>query len=384
MGFWRSSDKKDHLDHRIIFRDWSHLRSPEDLEDPVLGTLAGLLLTFGEHAFDTENVKASAVKTACEQWIRHLLENEPSPPGSETNGTQGVQWKGLSRYFRIQRREEQAFVEESMSGFRTLVWDFLREMTQSIARDKDSNDGIRQHLGSLEHSVRSGSVADLRREVLEAVRSIRQDIVERERHQEAQVRQLGGRLRKMRAELVEVRNRMALDPLTQVHNRQAFDEQIERIVQFSQLSGSSACLYVVDADEFKQVNDALGHQAGDVAIKTLANCCVRCFPREADFIARYGGDEFAVIVEEAPLKICEMMAGRLIQTAREAQVEWRGEQIPISVSVGVAVLAADESAEHWFDRADQALRRAKASGKGQLVVDGDTSEEPAQSRAEAL
>ncbi len=383
MGLWRSSDKKDRLDHRIIFRDWSRLHSPEDLEDPVLGSLACLLLTFGEYAFDTENVKAPAVKEACEQWIRHLLEGEPPPQGSGSNDVQSTQWKSLSRYFRIQRREEQEFVEKSMSGFRTLVWDFLREMTKSFACDQDSNNGIRQHLGSLEHSVKSDSVADLHRQVLEAVRCIREDITLRERRQEEQMRQLGGRLRKMRAELVEVRSRMALDPLTQVHNRQAFDEQIERIVQFSQLSGSSACLYVVDADEFKQVNDALGHQAGDVAIKALANCCIRCFPREADFIARYGGDEFAIIVEEASLKVCEMMARRLVQAAHEARVEWGGQPIPISASVGVAVMEPGETAELWFGRADRALRQAKASGKGQFSVEGGAPQETTQPSTEA-
>ncbi len=383
MRFWRSSDKKGSLDHRIIFRDWSGLRSPEDLEDPMLGSLACLLLTFGEYAFDTENVKASDVKETCEDWIRHLLEQEPPPPGAVTNGSQGPQWKGLSHYFRIQRREEQAFVQESLSGFRNLVWDFLREMSQSVSRDKDSNRDIREQLGSLEFSVKSESVAELRRRVREAVRSIQQNIVERERCQEEQMRQLGGRLRKMRAELVEVRSRMTMDPLTQVHNRQAFDDQIERIVQFSQLSGSSACLYIVDADEFKRINDAFGHQAGDLAIKALADCCVRCFPRDADFIARYGGDEFGILVEEAPLKVCEMMAGRLIETARETAVDWKGEPIHFSASVGVALLRPSESAEQWFGRADRALRCAKSIGKGQSIVDDGIPQESPESKAAA-
>lgn len=386
MGFWRSTDKKDRLDHRIIFRDWSHLRSPEEFGDPTLGALVCMLMTFGEFAFDTEHVKATEVKAACEEWVRHLLEQEPPPTGFSRNGTPGPQWKGLSRYFDVQRREEQTFVQESLSGFRKLVWDFLSEMSRSVDSDRHSNRGIREHLGSLELSVKSETVAELRQRVVEAVRSIHSNIVERERRQEEQMRQLGGRLRKMRAELMEVRNRMALDALTQVQNRQAFDEQIERVVQFAHVSGSSACLYIVDADEFKQINDEFGHQAGDLAIRTLANCCVRCFPREADFIARYGGDEFAIIVEEAPLKVCEMMAGRLIETARETSLRWKGERISLSVSVGVAVLAPGETAEKWFERADQALRLAKSSGKGQLIVDGGVTEisAPSDPHAQAV
>ncbi|MFZ0430745.1 MAG: diguanylate cyclase [Acidobacteriota bacterium] len=384
MGFWRSSDKKGVLDHRIIFRDWSQLRSPEDFEDPLLGSLACLLMTFGEFAFDTENVKAADVKAACDGWIRHLLEHEPAPPGTVADGNPETQWKGLNRYFKVQRREEQDFVLQSLAGFRNLVWDFLREMSQSVDQDKDSNEGIREHLGSLEQSVKSESVAELRRRVLETARSIRENIVQRERRQEEQMRQLGGRLRKMRAELVEVRNRMALDPLTKVHNRQAFDEQIERMVQFSRFSGSSACLYVVDADDFKSINDEAGHQAGDCAIKGLADCCIRCFPREADFIARYGGDEFAIIVEEAPLSVCEVMANRLVQTARETRLEWKGEPIQLSASVGVALLAPGDDTETWFGRADHALRRAKSMGKGQIVVDSEApGESPEATAAEA-
>jgi len=365
--FWGSDKRKEAFETRVIFRDWSRLKTPDEFDDPLLGSLILILRNFGRYSFDTEEVREKDVRQLTEEWISHLATGDPAP-GSNDNGSGLTQWNALCSFYEQHRKGEQAYVVSTLKGFRSLVWDFIQEITHSINDDRSSNTGIRDDLHSLEKSVETGNLDEVRRRVLGTVRSIRHSIAEREKKQVEQMMELGRKLREMRSELIDVRNKMATDPLTGVFNRHSLDEQLSRIVQFSTFSGTRPCMFVLDLDDFKQVNDQYGHQAGDAALKLVARSCVRSFPRDADYIARFGGDEFVIIVEECPSKVCEMMGGRLIEMIKSSHLSWKDEWIELSASVGVSIFEPSDTPESWFNRGDSALLEAKKKGKNNLLM----------------
>jgi diguanylate cyclase (GGDEF)-like protein len=125
---------------------------------------------------------------------------------------------------------------------------------------------------------------------------------------------------------------------------------------------------MIDVDEFKRVNDGFGHPAGDAVIKAVADCLVRTFPRRTDLVARYGGDEFAVILREAGLKEARVLAERLVTAVRALRVIYDGREIRVSVSVGVAECVPGEMPDLWVARADAALYQAKSAGRNRWAA----------------
>jgi diguanylate cyclase (GGDEF)-like protein len=163
--------------------------------------------------------------------------------------------------------------------------------------------------------------------------------------------------------LEEARREVGLDPLTRLFNRKTFDEQLERVSDLSGLFGQPACLLLVDVDHFKFVNDNHGHQAGDEVLRRLADCLVRTFRRRDDVVARFGGDEFAVILRETESKESVLLTDRAIDAVRTMAIEHGGQTIRITISVGLCQAKAGESAQRWLERADRALYEAKEKGR---------------------
>lgn len=163
--------------------------------------------------------------------------------------------------------------------------------------------------------------------------------------------------------------RMALsDPLTRVANRRAFDRALSASVAEADAMGSGFVLVLLDLDDFKPVNDSLGHQAGDETLKVVAAGIKECV-RGSDLVARIGGDEFAVILRDlTDTSIAARLTDRIVRGL--SQPMQAGEYIVhIGISAGLAVYPDDaDSAEELIEVADGALYEAKSGGKNQLRV----------------
>jgi diguanylate cyclase (GGDEF)-like protein len=162
----------------------------------------------------------------------------------------------------------------------------------------------------------------------------------------------------------EARQLADLDALTGLHNRRYFHETLAREVARAHRYNRDLALVVFDLDDFKAINDQIGHLAGDGVLADAASR-VRDVVRTADIACRVGGDEFAVVLPESTLGDAEQLYRR-IQHAVSAQPI--GELGHIVFSAGVAELRPEDDAVAFFQRADDALYRAKESGKGQIVV----------------
>jgi diguanylate cyclase (GGDEF)-like protein len=162
----------------------------------------------------------------------------------------------------------------------------------------------------------------------------------------------------------EARQLADLDALTGLHNRRFFHETLAREVARAQRYDRRLALIVFDIDDFKAINDKVGHLAGDAVLAQVAER-VQSVVRGSDVACRVGGDEFAVILPESTLSDAEQLYRRL-QFAVASRPAGAAERLHLSA--GIAELTPSDDAVSFFERGDEALYRAKDAGKGQVVA----------------
>ena len=155
-----------------------------------------------------------------------------------------------------------------------------------------------------------------------------------------------------------------VDGLTGVYNRRWFDKAMNRHLNRYQHAEEVFTLCMVDVDLFKHYNDNYGHQAGDVALSTLAKVLSESV-RPTDFVARYGGEEFAIILPSTCVEDAEIVAKRLCKAVREAKIEMPdGTALPsITISMGIAQMCSEYTSADLIEAADKELYRAKQEGR---------------------
>jgi diguanylate cyclase (GGDEF)-like protein len=161
----------------------------------------------------------------------------------------------------------------------------------------------------------------------------------------------------------DARRLAEVDALTGLHNRRHFHETLAREVARAQRYSRRLSLIVFDVDDFKSVNDRIGHLAGDAVLAEAAQR-VRSVVRRSDVPCRVGGDEFAVIMPESAQEQAEQLFGRLQAAISAGPIPHVGR---LSISAGVAELRNGDDSFSLFERADAALYGAKAGGKGRAA-----------------
>jgi diguanylate cyclase (GGDEF)-like protein len=162
----------------------------------------------------------------------------------------------------------------------------------------------------------------------------------------------------------EARQLADLDALTGLHNRRYFHETLAREVARAHRYGRQLALVVFDLDDFKAINDRIGHLAGDAVLAETAER-VKDVVRSADVACRVGGDEFAVLLPESVAADAHQLYHRLLGAVGTNPVGQAGR---LSVSAGIAELREDDNPTTFFERADEALYQAKEHGKAQVVA----------------
>jgi len=156
------------------------------------------------------------------------------------------------------------------------------------------------------------------------------------------------------------------DPLTGVQNRLALQQATEREVDLASRQNAPLSMLLIDADHFKHFNDEFGHAFGDDVLRTLAQTASTTI-RRSDLLFRYGGEEFVVIASHTNSEGAKLL-GERIREAVAGITTIRGRKVALSVSVGIAQLASNESADSLFLRADNAMYQAKSNGRNRVEV----------------
>lgn len=158
------------------------------------------------------------------------------------------------------------------------------------------------------------------------------------------------------------------DPLTHLLNRRSLMEVAEYELVQRRRNHAPLAFVLADIDHFKGINDEYGHAAGD-AVLTAVSQVLRQALREQDSVARWGGEEFLILMPNATLEMASTVAERLRQQIAAIEVPFEGQQIKVSMTFGVSCHHDDESIEAPVNRADTALYKGKLSGRNQVVAE---------------
>ncbi len=179
-------------------------------------------------------------------------------------------------------------------------------------------------------------------------------------------RKVGFQNRDLREALATIQELAITDELTGLYNRRHVLEVLEYQKSLADRGSHSFVLAFADLDHFKQVNDDCGHQAGDEVLKRFSNIIRGCI-REVDYVARFGGEEFLLVLVQSSLPQALLVAERMrTQVENEEFKVAEGEIIRVTVSLGVAQYEPKESIDAMLARADQALYEAKRKGRNRL------------------
>lgn len=156
------------------------------------------------------------------------------------------------------------------------------------------------------------------------------------------------------------------DPLTGVYNRYAMDSMVSREIELSQRNNAPLSMVALDIDFFKKVNDTYGHAFGDCVLKHLVECVKQC-TRTSDAMFRFGGEEFNLLLNNTDLSGAQELAERIRQHVEDTSYICDGQNINITVSMGISILTDEDTQTSFFKRADDALYKAKAAGRNQVI-----------------
>jgi diguanylate cyclase len=344
-----------------------------DACDMGLDTLAAVLRSMAEFALDQESADADTFREDAEAWAAHVAlatapPGPPAPAPAAPSASGRRDWEGVRRFVREYCRSSAKHASGVAADLRDVIWVFIRNFGQALSKEEEADERIREQVARLEKLAMASAAAELKREVTEAVGSLTRAFEERRQRQRAQMATLGETVRKLGDELATVRREGERDPLTRVFNRKALDAYLERTVEMYRAFRQDMCLVMIDVDRFKEINDSCGHVVGDQVLREVADVIARVFLRKTDFVARFGGDEFAVVLRETAPEDVLPLADRVLARVRAASLAAGGRRVALSVSVGAAAIEAADDPTSWLERADRALYAAKSAGRDRVAV----------------
>lgn len=259
---------------------------------------------------------------------------------------------------------------EAKSTLKNLMSTFidrLGELTASTGEYHHKIEGYSQKISKTNNLADLGHLLedimqDTRIIQTSALRSHEELTATRKQVEEAEVK-----IKKLEQELTQVSELVREDQLTGALNRRGMDAAFEREATRSDRAQTPLCLALLDIDNFKRLNDTLGHYAGDKALVHLSNVIKESL-RPSDSVARYGGEEFVILLPDVSLEEATATVERLQRELTKKFFLHENERILVTFSAGVALRAPQEPQEDLIGRADKAMYQAKRSGKNRVVV----------------
>jgi diguanylate cyclase len=257
--------------------------------------------------------------------------------------------------------------KSTLKGLMTTFIDRLGEFSESTGQYHTKIEGYGLKIGGASNLADLGHILedimhDTRIIQDSALRSHLELVTARKQADEAEAR-----IKQLESELAEVSEQIHKDQLTGVLNRRGMDETFERELNRADRGQTPICVALLDIDNFKKLNDTLGHQAGDQALIHLARVIKECL-RPADNVARYGGEEFVIILPDTSLKEGVEAIERLQREMTKKFFLNNNERVLVTFSAGVALRITDEDQENLLGRADKAMYIAKTTGKNRVVA----------------
>ncbi|MFV3383903.1 GGDEF domain-containing protein [Pseudomonas sp. NY15364] len=271
-------------------------------------------------------------------------------------------------------------LNERLAAFISTLSEAHEGYTASVESTRHFNQQLRDQVSDLQNSVQEAADLDALKQALEQrLEGLLQSVSNHQRQRDSGEDDVAERLQglvkrvaemeleaqQFRQHIEEQRQKSLLDPLTGLPNRAAWSERLDLETARRQRYGGQLLMAVLDIDHFKRINDGYGHLAGDRVLKIIAGELHKRL-RKTDFIARFGGEEFVLLIPGTPLEGGVQLLETLRAAVEACPFHFKGEPVTITLSAGIAEFRNDEATEDTFERADQALYRAKGAGRNRV------------------
>lgn len=270
----------------------------------------------------------------------------------------------------FKQTEAKGRMVEAQEQMKEMLATFIERLSAMTQASSGYQDKMEHYAEQIAQASTLQEITPVLKEVVGATRSmaldsrvVRDELIDlRERTERKQTE-----MARLQQELDRVSAQARHDPLTGTLNRKGLDEVIEREIARARRSETPLCVTLLDVDNFKQINDRLGHETGDAALVHLANV-VREVMRPQDMLARYGGEEFVIVLPDTALPQGVEAMQRLQRELTTRFFLRNNEKILITFSAGVAQITDTETSTEAIRRADQGMYLAKRSGKNRVMA----------------
>ncbi|MBV4540282.1 GGDEF domain-containing protein [Pseudomonas vlassakiae] len=375
---------------------------PEQSTDPVPATLEEVFAGDGPYALpDALEPPYSQVAAHIEQTLIGLLDDLSLPERHKAQAQEmrervarGLNWYELipvlddlavlmlaitdSGQHEIETYLQQ--LNERLDSFQSHLHEASAGHADNSSAARELDNQLREQVGGLQSSVQGAVDVDSLKHILEnRLETLLGTMDEHQHERDRREQELAGRLQGLaervasmeqealgyREHLEEQRQKALIDPLTGLPNRAAWSEQVEREMLDWQESGGHLAMAILDLDHFKRINDSYGHLAGDKVLKIVADQ-LRKRLRPRDFIARFGGEEFVLLLPQTSPAAAAQVAETLRAAIAACPFHFKGERVVITTSIGLSAFRSGERGDQVLKRADAALYRAKDQGRNRV------------------
>jgi len=327
---------------------------------------------FGEMGQLCRELGASLVDLAeDDSWAKGQCEamNNTLELGFSGRGVRSVsEMLGGTRERQRALRDERSRAREALKSLIQQMLSELGELGEHTGRFQIS---VGRYAEAIEKADSLESLAGAVREMVEESRSVQAVVSQTQQRLSSEhdkASELSKKVGELEDELRRLSSEVQTDQLTQIANRRgliaAFTTEQAKVERDG---GPQIALALLDIDNFKRLNDSLGHAAGDVALKSLAERVSQML-RPGDLVARYGGEEFVLMLPATPLDEAQQVLQRLQRSLTKSLFSHEGKEVFVTFSAGVTLYRQSETLEAALDRADVALYEAKHTGKNKACV----------------
>lgn len=344
--------------------DWSDAEkgAPEPHEDisEDRATLLYLIDTYSKHLYEVDKRPIRRVRETLDNFVKDLVAPAPSTP-------ERLLFQ-IRQFFSSYRIDEYTYIQNTFDDFKRIIWDFAEQLSDDIQYEQAKDAEAARSLEQLREAVDANSIDALRSKSREFIDFYIKYQTQKDDRRVKRISSMKKSLTTVKKQLLEANHNMRVDHLTEAYNRKSFDEQMKKHMQMAVISQTPVSLIILDIDYFKKINDAYGHDIGDFILKECVKMLKEVFHREDDFVARIGGEEFAVILPSFTLEHAVVRAEEALNKIRK-EIFVHGElKINFTVSMGIAQWSQNETQDQWTKRADSALYQSKQTGRNKYTL----------------
>jgi diguanylate cyclase len=342
----------------------NRLKDSEERENAYNKVIRILLILIKEFALDIAEIKTDRFYASMDGFGEKFLAQKAA--------------KRILSSFDKQKTIISAFIDnqkdyliEREDELRKII-DLLTRAMVSVDSENDAyHRKIMQQSEKMEKITRLDDIRKIKSALEKEVETLRETVRDKQAGEQARIQTLSSQVKTLSHELEQAKEESLRDGLTGIYNRRAFDDYLQSLTERNLLHRQDFAVLILDIDDFKAVNDTYGHPVGDRVLLAMADTFGQMV-RSDDFLARYGGEEFVMILPGASRRNAAKKAKQICKIIHKTRftLDQNDSQPPLAltVSIGVTAFKKGDMAATVLERADQALYKAKQSGKNCVIT----------------